>query len=313
MAIRETKRIDLLISIFPNMGPPLIKFDLLHEQNIATIDSSLDRKTSMSHLSDEATAKFQKDGYLSPLPALEPAEAAEYRYLLEEIERKAGDNVRAARGALPITYQWAWDLVHDKRIVNPLMDVLGPNVLFWSMDWFIKEPGPGFVSYHQDANYWGLEPHNVVTAWVALSDASASTGPMKFIPGSHRGELYDQDDTFEENNLLSRGQRVRTQIDETKACLAPLSTGQMSLHHVRIIHGSEPNLTNDCRIGMVLRYCATDVRQTKVDGDRAILVAGEDTYQHFSYIPRPETDGGDAERALGRAHGQTRHKALMND
>ena len=88
----------------------------------------------MSHLSDEATAKFQKDGYLSPLPALEPAEAAEYRYLLEEIERKAGDNVRAARGALPITYQWAWDLVHDKRIVNPLMDVLGPNVLFWSMD-----------------------------------------------------------------------------------------------------------------------------------------------------------------------------------
>jgi len=55
------------------------------------------------------------------------------------------------------------------------------------------------------------------------------------------------------------------------------------------------------------------VRQTKVDGDRAILVAGEDKHRHFTYIPRPETDGGAAERALGREHGQTRHKALMND
>ena len=153
--------------------------------------------------------------------------------------------------------------------------MLGEDVLLWSMDWFIKEPGPAFVSYHQDATYWGLEPHHVATAWVALSDASPRTGPMRFIPGSHKGPLYEQDDTYEANNLLSRGQRVKTEVDETQGVLAPLAAGEMSLHHVRTIHGSDPNLTGDRRIGMVLRYCATDVRQTKVEGDRAILVAGE--------------------------------------
>ena len=63
----------------------------------------------------------------------------------------------------------------------------------WSLNWFIKEPGQSkIVTMHQDANYWGLEPHDVVTAWVALSDASPPTGPMEFMPGSHRGELHLQ-------------------------------------------------------------------------------------------------------------------------
>lgn len=266
-----------------------------------------------THLSESEIATYHEDGYLSGLRALTEAEARSYRSLLETVESTSEGDGRAARAGLPVTHQWAWDLVHDPRIVDPITDVLGPDVLLWSMDWFIKEPGPGFVSYHQDATYWGLEPHHVATAWIALSDAGPATGPMKFIPGSHRGELYEQDDTFEDNNLLSRGQRVKVEIDESRARLAPLSSGEMSLHHVRIIHGSEPNTTNDRRIGMVLRYCATDVRQTKVDLDRAILVAGEDSYRHFDYIPRPTTDNGDRELALVREHGRTRHKALMTD
>ena len=153
----------------------------------------------------------------------------------------------------------------------------------------------------------------MASAWIALSDAGPRTGPMRFIPGSHRGPLYEQDDTYEDNNLLSRGQRVKTEVDDDAGVLAPLVAGQMSIHHVRTIHGSDPNLTDDRRIGMVLRFCATDVRQTKVDGDRAILVAGEDRYGHFEMIPRPASDGGDGERALARLHGLTRHKALMED
>ena len=136
---------------------------------------------------------------------------------------------------------------------------------------------------------------------------------MRFVPGSHRGPLLDQEETFAENNLLSRGQAVKTTVDETSTVLAPLAAGEMSLHHVRVIHGSAPNRTSDRRIGMVLRYCATDVRQTKVEGDRAILVKGRDDYGHFEMIPRPNTDMGEEERALARRHGRTRHKALMED
>lgn len=265
-------------------------------------------------LSKAQVDAFWRDGFLFPLAVFSAAETGALRRRLEAAEAAAPPGKeRAARQGLPITHAWAWDLVHDARIVEPVASVLGPNVLFWSMDWFIKAPGAAFVSYHQDATYWGLAPHHVASAWVALSDAGPRTGPMRFLPGSHRGPLLEQRETFAEHNLLSRGQEVTTPVDESRMVLAPLAAGEMSLHHVRVVHGSAPNETDDQRIGMVLRYCATDVRQTKVAGDRAILVKGEDAHQHFEMIPRPRTDAGAAERRLARAHGHTRRQALMED
>ena len=268
----------------------------------------------MPALTEQQLERYWRDGFLAPLPAFSAAEAAALRRRLEAAEAAAAaDKQRAARAGLPITHAWAWDLVHDPRLVEPIAAVLGPNVLLWSMDWFIKPPGAAFVSYHQDATYWGLEPHHVASAWVALSDAGPNTGPMRFLPGSHRGPVWQQQDTYAANNLLSRGQVVEAPVDEAKTVLAPLAIGEMSIHHVRVIHGSAPNRTGDRRIGMVLRYCATDVRQTKVAGDRAILVRGQDDYGHFALIPRPSEDLGDAERELARRHGRTRHQALMED
>ena len=267
-----------------------------------------------NQLTAEQVERFHADGFLFPIRVFDAMQTARYRGFLEAAEAAAAPGgERAARAGLPVTHAWAWDLVHDPRIVEPIAAVLGANVLLWSMDWFIKAPGPSFVTYHQDATYWGLAPHHVATAWIALSDAGPETGPMRFVPGSHRGPLFEQEETFAENNLLSRGQAVKTTVDETTTVLAPLAAGEMSLHHVRVIHGSAPNRTGDRRIGMVLRYCATDVRQTKVDGDRAILVKGRDDYGHFEMIPRPRTDMGEEERALARRHGRTRHKALMED
>ena len=268
----------------------------------------------MNGLTEAQVSAYRRDGYLSPLPVFTPGETKCFRNRLEAAEALAEPGQeRPARQGLPLTHAWAWDLVHDPRIVEPIAAVLGPDVLLWSMDWFIKPPGPAFVSYHQDATYWGLEPHHVATAWIALSDASIETGPMRFLPGSHLGPVYEQDDTYAANNILSRGQVVRCEVDEAKTRLAPLAAGEMSIHHVRVIHGSAPNRTQDRRIGMVLRYCATDVRQTKVDGDRAILVRGHDAYRHFEYIPRPTEDLGPQERQLAKRHGQTRYKALMED
>ncbi len=268
----------------------------------------------MTRLSQAQIDSFHENGFLFPLRVFSPDETLELRRRLEDAEARADPGrERAARQGLPITHAWAWDLVHDPRVVEPISAVLGPDVLLWSMDWFIKDPGPSFVTYHQDATYWGLEPHHVASAWIALSDAGAETGPMRFVPGSHKGPVFEQDDTYAEDNLLSRGQVVNAEVDQSKTVLAPLRPGEMSIHHVRVIHGSEPNRTDDRRIGMVLRFCATDVRQTKADGDRAILVKGRDTHRHFEMIPRPREDLGPAERRLARAHGLTRHKALMED
>jgi ectoine hydroxylase-related dioxygenase (phytanoyl-CoA dioxygenase family) len=119
----------------------------------------------------------------------------------------------------------------------------------------------------------------------------------------------DHTDTFEDQNLLSRGQAIEQDISDDDTVLAPLKVGEMSLHHVRLIHGSEPNLTHDRRIGMVLRYCATRVKQTKLR-DTAVLVHGLDAYDHFDLLPAPEIDAGDAERQRQKDALQRMQRAL---
>lgn len=252
----------------------------------------------MSHaLTRDETERFHRDGFLSPIPAFDPAETRQLRDAFESFEQSVGpEKATAKRTNLHVLHRWAWDAVCDPRVVGPVASLLGPDVLLWALNWFVKEPNTAnFVSLHQDANYWGLEPHDVVTAWIALSDASEPTGPMRFLPGTHRGDLHSHENTYAEDNLLSRGQTVQAELDESRAVLAPLAAGEMSLHHVRLVHGSGPNQTSDRRIGLVARYCATHVRQTKA-ADAAVLVAGEDTYQHFELLDAPAPTPGPDDR-----------------
>ena len=269
----------------------------------------------MTALSDDRIAEYRANGFVWPIRVFSEAEAKDYRRLMECAEASASaGSERAARANLPITHAWAWDLAREPRVIGPVASLLGPNLLLWSMDWFIKEPGGAdFVSYHQDATYWGLAPHHVASAWIALSDAAANTGPMRFLPGSHLGPVARQNDTYAKDNLLSRGQVVTIPVDESKTVLTPLAIGEMSIHHVRVVHGSQPNLGRDRRVGMVLRYCATDVRQTKAETDHAVLAAGEDAYGHFDLVPRPRTDMGEAEQQLARRHARNRYRVLMED
>lgn len=261
-----------------------------------------------THLSPAEIESFNQNGYFAPRRVFSIQETRAYRECLEELECRFADNPFKMRTDAHLIQRWAWDVVHDPRIVDPVSDLLGPNVLLWSLNWFIKEPrDQKIVTFHQDATYWGLEPHDVVTAWVALSDASEATGPMQFVSGSHLEEIRQHKDTFASNNLLSRGQAIEGDIDEKRVVSAPLRAGEMSLHHVRLIHGSQPNETDDRRIGMVLRYCATHVRQTKID-DTAVLVKGEDTYQHFELLPQPENEFGEIE--LTRHADATRRMSL---
>lgn len=264
-----------------------------------------------ARLTHKEIDSFHAKGFHSPLRVFSEQEAHALRAKLERVEQEAGPRADELRIDLHLLYRWAWDVVHDPRVVGPVTDVLGPDVLLWSLNWFIKEPQDGkFVSFHQDATYWGLEPHDVVTAWVALSDSGPDTGPMKFIPGSHRGELCEHNETYSSDNLLTRGQTIEGGFSEEAAVLAPLKLGEMSLHHVRLIHGSEPNRSDDRRIGMVIRYAATRVRQTRVD-DTAVLVAGSDEYGHFKLLPPPQVDLGAAECERHRDAVERLYKALM--
>lgn len=238
---------------------------------------------------------YNRHGFLAPIRLFANSEARQLRTELEAFETRFGAQAIAKRTDIHLLQRWAWRVVTDPRVVNPLISLLGSNLLLWSTQWFIKEPGDGMrVSLHQDASYWGLEPHDIATVWIALSDAGLETGPMTFLPASHLGKLHLHVNTYEKDNLLSRGQTINDQLDLNSAITAPLKAGEMSIHHVRLVHGSGPNLSNDRRIGMVLRYCASHVQQTK-GPDTAVLVAGKDQFNHFELLSEPKTDFGPAE------------------
>ena len=245
----------------------------------------------MKLLTEQAVRQYQDEGYYAPIPVMSREEANALRAKLESFEAGAGPLAGKLRQKSHLLFTWLNDLIRHPRILDAVEDVIGPNILCWGSSFFIKEPrNPSFVSWHQDSTYWGLDPADVVTAWVALSDSTAVNGAMRVVPGTHKLDQVAHHDTFRPDNLLSRGQEIMVDVDEKQAEMLELSAGEMSLHHVRLIHGSDPNPSDLRRIGFAIRYIPTTVRQVAGSHDYATLVRGVDTFGHFEHEQRPDAD-----------------------
>ena len=242
-------------------------------------------------LTEEQITSYKRDGFLSPVDIFTEDEATRLRQALEQAEAKWPEAfVGAARNNAHYSFTVLDEIVHHAGLLDAVEDLIGPDILNYGTVLFIKEPhDPGFVSWHQDARYMGLEPDVGVTAWLALSPSNSESGCMRMIPGSHRGDIRDHVDTFGEDNILTRGQEI-VDVDETIAVETPLRPGQVSFHSQRIIHSSQPNNSDDRRIGFAIQsYLPPHVVQTKAR-TYAQLVRGSDPYRNFETAPRPSSD-----------------------
>ena len=262
-------------------------------------------------LTQDQIDRYRQDGYVTPVPAIsaERAGALKSRY---DALRALGETEATAtlRSKPHLVLPWLYDLVLDPAVTEPVSAILGPNLLAWGSSFFAKPAGdPGYVTWHQDANYWGLEPHEVLTAWIAFSPSRRENGCMRMIPGSQDAGALDHRDTFAKDNLLTRGQEVAVKVDEALAVDIILEPGEMSLHHVGIVHGSEANISAIPRIGFAIRYIASHVRQI---GGRttATLARGVDEHGHFDPEPRPGADY-DADGLAFRANALARQHAVL--
>jgi non-haem Fe2+, alpha-ketoglutarate-dependent halogenase len=245
----------------------------------------------MTRLASAAVEQYRRDGFYFPVRVMSPGEALALRGRLEAVEAEHGGRLSGEIRHKPhLLFTWLADLVRHPSILDAVEDVLGPNLLAWSTSFFIKEArDSAYVSWHQDATYWGLSAPDVLTAWVAFTDATVENGAMRMVPGSHDAQLEHRD-TFAPNNLLSRGQEIAVEVDEARGVDILLCAGEMSLHHVRMVHGSPANRSDDRRIGFAIRYIPTYVRQIAGDGDCAMLVRGVDDYHHFAPEHPPASD-----------------------
>lgn len=255
--------------------------------------------------------RYRRDGFVFPVDVMSPEKARAFRKQLEQAEEAHASALNAhQRNNAHLTFTFLDELVHHRAIVDAVEDLIGPDILAFGTVLFIKEPSsPGFVSWHQDYTYMGLEPPEGVSAWLALSPSTVQTGCMKMVPGTHRQGIMPHRDTFGENNILTRGQ-VIDDIDTRDAVNVELEPGQMSLHHPRVVHGSEPNTGAGRRIGFVIQaYIPPHVRQTKCRG-YATLVRGEDTHGSYTLLPRPQADMEAAAQALRREVNAAREEVL---
>ncbi len=256
-------------------------------------------------LSEAAVRQYHEQGYHLPVRVMTAEQAAAYRGRLERFEADTGGPLKSEmKHKTHLIFKWVDELVRLPTVLDAVEDLIGPDILCWSSTFFIKEAhSPAYISYHQDLTYWGLDPADIVTAWIALAPATIESGAMKFLPASHTTAILPHKDTFAQDNLLTRGQEVAVEVDEGKLVDALLQPGEMSLHHVKLVHGSMPNRSDDRRIGFAVRYVPSYVRQVAGPKDSAILVRGSDPDGNFEPEEPPAFDL-DPEAV-------TRHQAIM--
>ncbi|MEO9574781.1 MAG: phytanoyl-CoA dioxygenase family protein [Lentilitoribacter sp.] len=247
-------------------------------------------------LSDAQVAQYWQDGFLFPLPAISVQAALAARAELELLE----SSWRSADLPNPLnTYKRinshvvmpvAARVALDRGVLDVIEGILGPDILIYSTEFFIKEPNTRqIVSMHQDLTYWGLGAiDGLVTAWIALSPATPASGCMNFVAASHKNAILGHEDTFDPDNLLSRGQEVKVDVPDEDKTAIEIHPGQMSLHHGLTIHGSGPNTTDDRRIACVVRYIRPDMAQQVGEKGYAMLARGTDHFGHFEHVPVPE-------------------------
>ncbi len=240
-------------------------------------------------LTDPQIECYARDGYLSPLDAFTRDEASAYRARLEDGERRFGGLPHDRRRKMHLYLKWVDEIVHDARVLDAVESVIGPDILLFHLTCWIKEPRTdAFISWHQDSTYFGLNPAEHVTAWVALSPSNADSGCVQVIPGTHLQGQVAHHIGERERNMLP-GQQLDVPAG-TPYELMVLEPGQFSLHHTYLHHNSMPNHSDDRRIGLGISYIPTRCRCSAAQRLSAMLVRGTDRYRHFDLETRPEAD-----------------------
>ena len=241
-------------------------------------------------LSDAQVRHFREEGWLAPLRAMDAPQAADCAARIADYEVKVGESAnRSLKIKGHLAMPWLVEVGRNASILDALEDLIGPDIMLFGASIFAKGgKDRAYVSWHQDSAYFGLDPHEEITAWVAFTHSNAENGALQVLPRTHLGPDLVHEETYAPDNMLARGQTLHID-DESRAVTIELKPGEFSLHHERTAHGSKPNRSAAPRIGFAFFYIPTHVRST-IGRRSGTLVRGVDHHGHWDPDPLPRFD-----------------------
>jgi len=276
-------------------------------------------RSAPQRLAAHQVQAFDRDGFLAPVSS---GLSAEYMMSVRDrIERAERESQKAGMGLFlnaHLKHKWWHSLCTCPEILDVVEDLLGPNILIWKSQLWIKEPNNmSFVGWHQDATYWGLDPPDSVNAWIAVTDVQRSNGPLELLRGSHAAALPTEE-TYTADNILSRGQDIDWDsaggLDVSNVAHAVLHPGEFSIHHLCTAHASQPNQGPGRRIGFNITFVAPHVRSIRSCAASAMLVQGMDMHGNWKHEIAPQGDSPTpAEAAAAQAKNEGQAQSLLAD
>lgn len=258
----------------------------------------------MGALPADKIQQWMHDGFLSPFPMLDAAELEACRQGVARYEAWLGAPINAHpemkwRTMPYLLMPWAARLARDPRILDKVEGLLGPDLLIFTSTFFIKEPhSPTIAAWHQDSTYYGLEPREEVTVWIALTEASEAAGCMEALSFHGAPRQMSHVSRVVQNSVNRAGQVITEPLDESAPVAMPLRPGWFSMHHGLCAHRSGPNSASHRRIGLGLNYIPTHARPSGSVRQAAMLVRGTDRYGHFAPAEWPTEELGEKEVAV---------------
>ena len=205
-------------------------------------------------LSEAEVDRYHEDGYVIP----------EYRLPEETLQDIRADYDRLLarhpefRDYCPMLLRYDLSFLNyarDSNILDMVAQVIGPDIILWNSSFFAKPAVNGKKTpWHQDGEYWPLRPLATCTVWLAIDEATVENGCLKFMPGSHKRKELRPHRTNKDPNFTLHQELLESEYDDDKAVPLELEAGQMSLHDVYLLHGSEANDSGKPRRGMTMRF-----------------------------------------------------------
>ena len=228
-----------------------------------------------AELSGAEMAQFRRDGYLGPYTLCSPAEMAELRPAIEQVlasEPGHGNRVHNRH----LDSRAVYDLATRPEIVERMACLYGPDLLLWRTNFFVKNRGSKAIPWHQDFNYWPLEPPVIVSAWIAVDPSTRQNGNLQVIPGSHRSIVPHIEATPDVQFQEMADAGYYDPRDLTDLEMQP---GEFILFNERTLHHSEANHSDLRRIGLAVRVIIPIVKVLEYDSEDHTLqlIHGRDT------------------------------------